>query len=254
MQVSVATLLHLQLPLRFSSKMVTTARLSWITHQMQAGRQCRCRINSNAGQVTIHIVLTKLHDPSMLNLFAIGLVQTLAQSEDQFITVDHGHQNSAGESHCSIVFKNHIRAEEVQVPVPMHQAEVVHSPEVIQQTGVQHQPVEQEMQEAAVNSGPDIEATTAEEQFPDKEAVPVPGLAKTCISEQSAAATTARRVTPADIERLNRQFPFVFLAGQARVDAELSREAGMIDGTLTLPWLSMRAASGGHCQVPQDEG
>ena len=76
--------------------MVTAARLEWLLQQMQAGRQCRVRINSHPGQVTVHVVLTMVKDSTMQNLFAIGLVQSMAQNVEMFVTVDHGHRNSAG--------------------------------------------------------------------------------------------------------------------------------------------------------------
>mmetsp|Transcript_60857 Transcript_60857/g.117272 ORF Transcript_60857/g.117272 Transcript_60857/m.117272 type:complete len:277 (-) Transcript_60857:24-854(-) len=85
--------------------MVTKSRLDWVLQQLLLGRQCRCRVNSHAGKITVHIVLTGTVASDMQNSIPMFLVQGLGMCLEQYVTVDHGHRNSAAESHCSFVFK-----------------------------------------------------------------------------------------------------------------------------------------------------
>ena len=54
-----------------------------------------------------------------------------------------------------------------------------------------------------------------------------------------AEAAGANDERASDIERLNREYPFVFLSGQARVDAEVRRASRVIGGEIIRPWLAV---------------
>ena len=97
--------------------MVSAARLDWLLSELNAGRQCKCHMNTHAGKFTIRFTLTTQYDAATINLAPICLIQSLKHCLGQFVVVDHGHGNSAGDSHCSFVFKTlHAPAPTSSVP------------------------------------------------------------------------------------------------------------------------------------------
>ena len=85
--------------------MVSAARLDWISQQLKLGRQCRLRINPHVGRVVIQITLLTNVDPRMLNNLALSIVECLQHGLSDSSAVGHGHRNSKGESHISIIMK-----------------------------------------------------------------------------------------------------------------------------------------------------
>ena len=82
--------------------MVVAARLAWVKLELARGRQARIKMSSFLGKVKLTLVLLPQWHDGMMNLPAIAMIDLFLERLHGVIAVDHGHANSAGESHISI--------------------------------------------------------------------------------------------------------------------------------------------------------
>lgn len=82
--------------------MVVAARLAWVKQELSRGRQARIKMSSFLGKVKLTLVLLPQRHAGMMNLPAIAMIDLFLERLHGVIAVDHGHANSAGESHISI--------------------------------------------------------------------------------------------------------------------------------------------------------
>ena len=82
--------------------MVVAARLAWVKQELSRGRQARIKMSSFLGKVKLTLVLLPQWHDGMMNLPAIAMIDLFLERLHGVIAVDHGHANSAGESHISI--------------------------------------------------------------------------------------------------------------------------------------------------------
>ena len=85
--------------------MVTQNRLEWVLQQLHCGRQARISISTHIDRILIKVCLLPLVDQRMRNVVATYWINFVLHALPDTVAVDHGHRNSQGESHISILCK-----------------------------------------------------------------------------------------------------------------------------------------------------
>ncbi|CAK0908118.1 unnamed protein product [Prorocentrum cordatum] len=83
------------------SAMVFASRLRWFVQQLQGGRQCRVKLDTQKDKLVLHVVLLEATDARVQTFSAIELLQRLEANILQYVVTDHGHRGSSGDSYIS---------------------------------------------------------------------------------------------------------------------------------------------------------